>query len=43
MSVQIVLYIIGNNAYVHIRAACSISRIRMFVPVEFRIIPWEDI
>ena len=42
---QFVLYIIGHNAYVHIRGACTIGRFHMFVPVELRIIlvPWEGV
>lgn len=41
-SMQPVLFIVEHNAYqVHVRDACSISGINMFVPVEFGIISWE--
>ena len=34
VSVEHVLYIVGQNAHVHIRDACSIGRIQMFIPVD---------
>lgn len=40
---QLVLYVVGHNAYVHLRDACSISRVNMFIPVEFRNISSGDI
>ena len=42
MSVYLVLYIVGNSVYVHVRDACRISHIHRHVLVEFHIVPFDD-